>query len=128
MAKLNRREQTIMNYMQNGGNIKKAMIDAGYSETYADRNSKYLLGIIGDEIKKAQGNIRNDNIKSIEEVQQWWSEVMDDKEESTKNRLKASELLVKSKGGFIEKMEVTAKEDPFDKLKVEELRQLIDDD
>ena len=51
MAKLNRREQTIMNYMQNGGNIKKAMIDAGYSETYADRNSKYLLGIIGDEIK-----------------------------------------------------------------------------
>ena len=128
MAKLNRQEQTIMNYMQNGGNIKKAMIDAGYSETYADRNSKYLLGIIGDEIKKAQGNIRNDNIKSIEEVQQWWSEVMDDKEESTKNRLKASELLVKSKGGFIEKMEVTAKEDPFDKLKVEELRQLIDDD
>ena len=128
MAKLNRREQTIMNYMQNGGNIKKAMIDAGYSETYADRNSKYLLGIIGDEIKKAQGNIRNDNIKSIEEVQQWWSEVMDDKEESTKNRLKASELLVKSKGGFIEKMEVTAKEDPFDKLKVEELRRLIDDD
>lgn len=128
MAKLNRREQTIMNYMQNGGNIKKAMIDAGYSETYADRNSKYLLGIIGDEIKKTQENIRNDNIKSIEEVQQWWSEVMDDKEESTKNRLKASELLVKSKGGFIEKMEVTAKEDPFDKLKVEELRQLIDDD
>ena len=105
-----------------------AMIDAGYSETYADRNSKYLLGIIGDEIKKAQENIKNDNIKSIEEVQQWWSEVMDDNEESTKNRLKASELLVKSKGGFIEKMEVTAKEDPFDKLKVEELRQLIDDD
>ena len=128
MAKLNRREQTIMNYMQNGGNIKKAMIDAGYSETYADRNSKYLLGIIGDEIKKAQENIRNDNIKSIEEVQQWWSEVMDDNEENTKNRLKASELLVKSKGGFIEKMEVTAKEDPYDKLKVEELRQLIDDD
>ena len=128
MAKLNRREQTIMNYMQNGGNIKKAMIDAGYSETYADRNSKYLLGIIGDEIKKAQENIKNDNIKSIEEVQQWWSEVMDDNEENTKNRLKASELLVKSKGGFIEKMEVTAKEDPFDKLKVEELRQLIDDD
>ena len=128
MAKLNRREQTIMNYMQNGGNIKKAMIDAGYSETYADRNSKYLLGIIGDEIKKAQENIRNDNIKSIEEVQQWWSEVMDDNEENTKNRLKASALLVKSKGGFIEKMEVTAKEDPFDKLKVDELRQLIDDD
>ena len=128
MAKLNRREQTIMNYMQNGGNIKKAMIDAGYSETYADRNSKYLLGIIGNDIKKAQENIRNDNIKSIEEVQQWWSEVMDDSEENTKNRLKASELLVKSKGGFIEKMEVSAKEDPFDKLKVEELRQLIDDD
>ena len=113
MAKLNRREQTIMNYMQNGGNIKKAMIDAGYSETDADRDSRYLLGIIGDEIKKAQENIRNDNIKSIEEVQQWWSEVMDDKEENTKNRLKASELLVKSKGGFIDRMELDADVSPI---------------
>ena len=129
MAKLNRQEQAKLNYMQNGGNIKKAMIDAGYSETYADRNSKYLLGIIGQEIKEAQENIRQDHIKSIEEVQQWWSSIIDNAEEGTKDRLKASELLVKSKGGFMDRVEVTGhKKDPFDELTVEELRQLIDDD
>lgn len=113
MAKLNRREQAKLNYMQNGGNIKKAMIDAGYSETYADRNSKYLLGIIGQEIKEAQENIRQNHIKSIEEVQQWWSSIMDNTEETTKDRLKASELLVKSKGGFIDKMELDADVSPI---------------
>ena len=129
MAQLNRREQTKLNYMQNGGNMKQAMIDAGYSENYADRNSKYLMGIIGSEIKKAQENIRQDHIKSIEEVQQWWSSIIDNTEEGTKDRLKASELLVKSKGGFMDRVEVTGhKKDPFDELTVEELRQLIDDD
>ena len=129
MAKLNRQEQAKLNYMQNGGNIKKAMIDAGYSETYADRNSRYLMGIIGQEIKEAQENIRQDHIKSIEEVQQWWSSIIDNAEEGTKDRLKASELLVKSKGGFMDRVEVTGhKKDPFDELTVEELRQLIDDD
>lgn len=106
MANLSRREQAKLNYMQNGGNMKKAMIDAGYSENYADRNSKYLLGLIGSEIKNEQENIRQDNIKSIEEVQQWWSSIMEDCEESTKDRLKASELLVKSKGGFTENVNV----------------------
>ena len=106
MAKLNRQEQTKLNYIQNGGNMKKAMIDAGYSENYADRNSKYLMGIIGDDIKKIQTDIRQDNIKSIEEVQEWWSSIMEDGEESTKDRLRASELLVKSKGGFTENINV----------------------
>lgn len=52
-----RQQQVVLNYKANGGNMKKAMIDAGYSETYADRNSKYLLGIIGEQIKKQQDDI-----------------------------------------------------------------------
>lgn len=129
MAKLTRREQTKMNYMKNGGNMKKAMIDAGYSENYADRNSKYLMGIIGEEIKEAQKTIKNDNIKSIEEVQEWWSTVIDDEEEATKDRLKASELLVKSKGGFVENVKVNGNiNNPLAGLTTEELKKLVDDD
>lgn len=129
MAKLNRQEQAKLNYMQNGGNIKKAMIDAGYSETYADRNSKYLMGIIGQGIKEAQENIRQEQIKTIEEVQQWWSSIIDNTKESTKDRLKASELLVKSKGGFMDKVEVNGSlNNPFAGMTTEELKKLVGDE
>lgn len=104
MAKLNRQEQTKINYMKNGGNMKKAMIDAGYSETYADRNSKYLMGIIGEDIKAEQGKIKSDEIKTVEEIQKWWSENMDDTELDMSVRMKSSELLARSQGGFIDNL------------------------
>ena len=96
-----RQQQVILNYKANGGNMKKAMIDAGYSESYADRNSKYLLGIIGEQIKEQQENICNDKIKSVEEIQSWWSEMMCDEEQDLKDRIKCSELLAKAQGAFI---------------------------
>lgn len=127
---LNRREQTIINYLSNGGNMKRAMMDAGYSETYADRNSKYLMGIIGDDIKKTQDVIRNEKIKSVEQIQEFWTEVMDNDEDvEMKDRLKASEMLAKSQGGFIEKIEMNAKvENPLAELTTEDLKKLINDD
>ena len=105
MPKLDRREQTKINYMKNGGNMKKAMIDAGYSETYADKNARYLMGIIGEEIKEDQKNIRSDEIKSVENIQQWWSSLVDDPEMDMNTRMRASENIVKSRGGFIQKVE-----------------------
>lgn len=105
MPKLDRREQTKINYMKNGGNMKRAMIDAGYSETYADKNARYLMGIIGDDIKNQQNDIRSDEIKSVEEIQRWWSSIVDDNEADMNTRMKASENIVKSRGGFIQKVE-----------------------
>ncbi len=127
---LNRREQTIINYLSNGGNMKKAMIDAGYSETYADRNSKYLMGIIGDDIKQKQEVIRNEKIKSVTQIQEFWSEVMDDADcVEMKDRLKASEMLAKSQGGFIDKIDMNARfENPLAGLSTDDLKKLIDDD
>ena len=105
MPKLDRREQTKINYMKNGGNMKKAMIDAGYSETYADRNSQYLMGIIGDDIKEMQKNIRSEEILAVEEIQKWWSDNVRNEDLDMNSRMKSSELLVKSQGGFIEKVQ-----------------------
>lgn len=125
MAKLNRREQTKLNYMQNGGNMKQAMIDAGYSETYADRNSQYLMGIIGDDIKKTQDNIRSDKIKDVTQIQERWSEWMDSKELTYAEKIRVSELLAKSQGGFIEKKTKKDNEEQqarIDKLKAETAR------
>ena len=104
MAKLNRQEQAKINYMQNGGNMKKAMIDAGYSETYADKNSKYLMGIIGQEIKEEQDKLKAEGIKSVEEIQKWWSANIDNEELDMNTRTKHSELLVRSQGGFIDNL------------------------
>jgi hypothetical protein len=105
MPKLNRREQTKINYLKNGGNMKKAMIDAGYSETYADKNARYLMGIIGNEIQEMQEDIRSDEIKSVEDIQRWWSTLVDDVDTDMITRMRASENIVKSRGGFIQKVE-----------------------
>lgn len=112
--------------MANGGNMKKAMIDAGYSETYADKNARYLFGIIGQEIKTETEPIRKRNIKKIAEIQEWWSEIMDNQEERTAERLKASEYLAKSQGGFVDNVNVSGQvNNPFDGVTTEQLKKLI---
>ena len=112
MSKINdRQQQVILNYKANGGNMKKAMIDAGYSENYADRNSKYLMGIIGDEIKAQQDDICNEKIKSISAIQEWWSSVVAEETQDMNSRIKCSELLARSQGAFIDKLKVDANVD-----------------
>ena len=121
-----RQQQVILNYKANGGNMKKAMIAAGYSETYADRNSKYLLGIIGDEIKAQQDEIKSDKIKTVKEIQEWWSGVMDDAEEDMAQRIKCSDLLAKSQGAYVENLNINGNiNNPMQGLTTEELRELI---
>lgn len=127
--KLSRREQTAINYKKNGGNMKKAMIDAGYSESYADKNSKNLWGIIGEQIKEDQALIKDKEIKSIGEIQKWWSEKMDDEAEELKDRIRCSENLAKSLGAFVENVKVSGQiNNPFAGLSTEELRRLADED
>lgn len=117
-----RQQQVILNYKANGGNMKKAMIDAGYSESYADRNSKYLLGIIGEQIKEHQEQISNAKIKNIQEIQEWWASMMDDKDQDPKDRIKCSELLAKAQGAFVVKVEAEVQTETTINI------ELVDDD
>lgn len=50
--------------------------------------------------------IKKDSIAELDEIFEFWTSVFKDPEEMSKNRLKASELLAKAKGAFIEKVEV----------------------
>lgn len=125
-SKLNRREQTVINYKANGGNMKKAMIDAGYSESYADKNARYLLGIIGEQIREEQNAIKSEKIKSVEEIQTWWAEIMDNAEADMKDRIRCSENLAKSQGAFIEKVQLNGSvNNPFAGMSTDELKELI---
>jgi hypothetical protein len=123
-----RQQQVVLNYKSNGGNMKKAMIDAGYSETYADRNSKYLLGIIGEQIREEQNAIKSEKIKSVADIQEWWSGMIDNPEAETKDKIKCSELLVKSMGGFTDNVKIDGNiNNPFEGLTTEQLEKLAGD-
>ena len=50
--------------------------------------------------------INNKNIAELEDIFEFWTNVFQSNLEDTRDRIKASELLAKAKGGFIEKKEV----------------------
>lgn len=101
------------NYLANGGNIKKAMLDAGYSEITADKNSQHMLDVplIKEYIEKQLSKVDKTDIMTVQEVQEWWTSIIMDKNLNLAQRVKASELLVKSNGGFIDKMDINSKEE-----------------
>lgn len=87
------------------GNAEKAAIMAGYSPKYARGNAYKLVAR-----KDVQEYIKYLNtltpeqtayhIASIAEIQAFWTNVMKNGNEETKDRLRASEYLAKSQGGF----------------------------
>ena len=50
--------------------------------------------------------INNKNIAELEDIFEFWTKIFQSNVEDTRDRIKASELLAKAKGGFIEKKEV----------------------
>ena len=111
-------------------NATQAAIRAGYSEKTANEQGARMLAKVSiqDYIQQFQKQIDQKNIKTVEEVQEWWSEVMVDEEAKLTDRIKASELLVKSKGGFMDRVQVNGNiRNPLAGLTTEELKKLVDD-
>ena len=110
------------NYIKTG-NAYQSAIDAGYKHTYADRNSKYLLGIVGEYLDRNMNRISKNTIASAEEILEYLTKVVraEIKEKAyktiegevitveldpdIKDRTKAAELLAKRYGILIEKVE-----------------------
>ena len=109
-------------YMQ-GMTMGKAYTKAGYKGVgdTAIQNASNLLKnykVIA-YLKGLNAKLEKNTIATIEEVQEYWTGYIrqsgeDEEDVAPKDRLKASELLVKSKGGFIDKIE--AKEEVTIKL------------
>ena len=72
------------------GNAELSAKMAGYSKNYA-RSAAYKL------IKYSP-----ENIASIQEIQHFWTDIMNDKTQKTRDRIRASELLAKVQGAFKE--------------------------
>lgn len=90
------------------GNAEQACIKAGYSEKYA-RGNAYKI-VARRDVQEYIAYLRylqaNDpcnptlHIATINEIQGFWSNVMNSRGEETRDRLRASELLAKAKGMF----------------------------
>lgn len=87
------------------GNVTQAAIAAGYSKNYANTHANdKLLGNSRVQAYIDEINERNApkelKIATIQEIQAFWSGVMNDDETDMKHRLRAAELLAKAKGAF----------------------------
>ena len=89
-----------------------ATIKAGYKAKYPKaigyENSIRFKEIIEHRKKELNEKITKNTIAELEAIQEFWTETFKDDDNKMTDRLKASELLAKSKGGFIEKHEVKA--------------------
>lgn len=85
-----------------GGNTAKAALKAGYSKSYAYAMAYKLLENVEIQqyIKQLNEEIQNERIASVEEIQEYWTEVMRDITQKPADRLNASIQLGKCKGMF----------------------------
>lgn len=95
----------VLNYLGKcKGNKVQSAIAAGYKPTYAKAQSYKLFArpdvqAYMDYMQSREGDVPR-GIMELEDIQQWWSDVMRDPRARYADRIRASELLAKSKGAF----------------------------
>ena len=106
MAKLNARQRAFVDAY--AGNATAAALAAGYSERSARSQGQRLLtnDDIQDAIKAREAKRLAPTIASRQERQEFWTSVLRNEDEAMKDRLKAAELLGKSEGDFLERVEM----------------------
>ncbi len=107
-----RRERFCYEYVASG-NATKAAIEAGYSSRTARSIGQRLLTNVDIKarIQEISDELKSEKIADITDIQVFWSEIMLDSEQKTTDRLKASELLFRAKGGNVP---VTQEEEQVD--------------
>ncbi|MBQ9581492.1 MAG: terminase small subunit [Synergistaceae bacterium] len=103
MALSHRQQAFIDNYT---GNATEAAKLAGYSEATAYSSGQRLLKQpqIAEAIRAREQERQAPNIANREQRLAFWTAVMRDPDESTRDRLRASELLAKAQGDFLIKI------------------------
>ena len=90
------------------GNAEAAAVKAGYSKKYARGNAYKLVARRDVQeyiayLKYLQANDPTNpalHIATINEIQSFWTNIMNGMQYETKDRLRASELLAKAQGAF----------------------------
>lgn len=84
------------------GNVVQSALKSGYSESYANHLAYKLLDRqdVQEYIRELSKDGEKKRIATSEDIQRFWTDVLNDTKEQTKNRLRASELLAKVQGLF----------------------------
>ncbi len=94
-------------YSSNGGNGLDAARQAGYKRPDPQGAENLGKPSIKAAIEKLRLATTNAAIMTRQERQAFWTQVARSKDQDMKDRLKASELLGKSQGDFINRTEIT---------------------
>jgi phage terminase small subunit len=91
------------------GNATQSYISAGYKArgNGAEVNACKLLRNtkVRDYIMKRNKELDKSTIADMQEVKEFWTNLLRDKKTDTKDRLKASELIAKTNGAFLDRVE-----------------------
>lgn len=104
------KQKAWVDYYKQGHTATEAARLAGYKA-----NSGHSFESIGHEnlrkleefIRDREAVLESPRIADMEEINAFWTATMRDENESTKNRLKASELRARAAGMFVERLNVT---------------------
>lgn len=109
MANITAKQKMFADEYIKTGNAKQSYINAGYSArgNSAEANASRLLrnDKVLAYIKRRNQEIDKDTIADMTEVKEFWTNLLRDKETDTKDRLKASELIAKTNGAFLDRIE-----------------------
>ena len=104
--KITEKQKKFCNEYIKTGNAELAAKIARYS---ARGNTTKLLQntTIAKYIKERNKQLEKSTIADMSEVKEFWTNTLRDKELKPMDRLKASEMIAKTNGAFIDKLEVT---------------------
>ena len=107
MKKLTEKQKRFVDYYCQSGNAEQSAISAGYSPKTARGHSHKLLQNVAIKSAISERNelLEDERIADISEIKQFWTSVFRSGEAEIKDQLRASELLAKTEGAFIDKVE-----------------------
>lgn len=117
-GRLTQRQRDFAKLVAGGMEEHQAMLQVNYAPghinntLYKLRNNKRLQELIE---KYKEGPVTNNEIANLTDRQKFWTDVMNDPSNTTGIRLKASELLGRAEGDFVDKkqVETTEKKNPI---------------
>lgn len=107
---MNQRKRAFCEAYLISGNATDAAREAGYSPRSARSIGQRLLTFddVREYLERRNQEISAANTAQMEEVRQFWTATMRDENMKPADRLKASELLAKTYGAFLERLKVDA--------------------
>ena len=103
---LTEKQKKFIDYYIETGNATESCRLAGYRGNNLDRLGHENLRKLEKYIKPRINELDLTRTATLEEIFEFWTNIIRDDETKTSDKLRASELLAKSQGAFIERVEV----------------------